>query len=278
MPPIGVAYCSAVTYAAWRWRQRRRARSASTAATHAVEGDATRPRERAETINAPAVAESLVREMENSAWVVMYMMYAFCSRSLLEIFPCIKIGDDEYSITRLRLDLSVDCSSEQHAAYHTASVVLTVLTCAGVPLALLARLFVFRNQLDSVEAHARLGFLYEGYHANRYGWEVTVLARKLLIAVISVFYGEDEYNQLVLVLLVTCVGWAMQMIFKVRARSLPASPPTPASQRASSSLTARAALPCRATPERGSPPPRWPAAALRSRTSQASSIASRLWR
>lgn len=93
----------------------------------------------------------------------------------------------------LREDLSIACYEQDHLLWMLGlgqpAMLLRVL---GFPIAKVHALYTRRQRLDAEKTHATYGFLYNGFKPGSYRWEVVVDARKILIAAISGFIGNER--------------------------------------------------------------------------------------
>ena len=67
----------------------------------------------------------------------------------------------------------------------------------GLPLAMSVCLYLYRKSLDKTSTRHLFGFLYNGYEADYFWWEVWVIVRKSLVMLMAVvMVRKDEYNYL----------------------------------------------------------------------------------
>jgi hypothetical protein len=80
------------------------------------------------------------------------------------------------------------------------------------PAGALIFLVRYRKMLDNVDIRVRFGFLYTGYHAQKYYWEFVILYRKVLIITFSVFLATVSVSvQALSAMLIFIVAFMMQM-------------------------------------------------------------------
>jgi hypothetical protein len=80
------------------------------------------------------------------------------------------------------------------------------------PAGALIFLVRYRKMLDNVDIRVRFGFLYTGYHAQKYYWEFVILYRKVLIITFSVFLATVSVSiQVLSVLMLLIMAFIMQM-------------------------------------------------------------------
>ena len=63
----------------------------------------------------------------------------------------------------------------------------TKLIGIGIPFVTGVTLVMKRNELHKIDTKTTFGFLYNGYRAKAYFWEIVVMLRKIVIIFIQVF-------------------------------------------------------------------------------------------
>ena len=87
----------------------------------------------------------------------------------------------------LEADFNVECWTEDHTSWIPVGAVLLVFYAVGIPVLGLGLLFYAHfNGID--EWRNVLGFLFNGFKPNLFYWEIVIMVRKLLFAVISVVF------------------------------------------------------------------------------------------
>ena len=113
----------------------------------------------------------------------------------------------------LREDLAMVCYEHEHLIWALGVALPAILLwVVGFPIAKVLALYTRRHRLDDEHTHATYGFLYNGFKPGFYWWEVVVDARKILIAAISVFIGNERiYVKTILIVLLCFVFFALQV-------------------------------------------------------------------
>eukprot|EP00803_Ostreobium_quekettii_P002833 evm.model.scf_805.2 EVM.evm.TU.scf_805.2 scf_805:24520-29646(+) len=140
-------------------------------------------------------ASYLIRRWHVSALVVFYFFYIQITRNMVVVFDCqIADGDGEpekYAIARDRYwvqDTDRVCWRGSHLALTLALAIPVLLfVTVGFPFALVVSLTHNEKKLETTECVRTQGFLYWSYRPGSRYWEVVIMARKALVACISVF-------------------------------------------------------------------------------------------
>jgi hypothetical protein len=113
----------------------------------------------------------------------------------------------------LREDLAMVCYEHEHLIWALGVALPAILLwVVGFPIAKVLALYTRRQRLEDEHTHATYGFLYNGYKPGFYWWEFVVDTRKILMAAISVFIGDERiYVKTILVVLLCLVSFALQV-------------------------------------------------------------------
>ncbi len=113
----------------------------------------------------------------------------------------------------LREDLAMVCYEHEHLIWALGVALPAILLwVVGFPIAKVLALYTRRHKLEDEHTHATYGFLYNGFQPGFYWWEFVVDARKILMAAISVFIGDERiYVKTILVVLLCLVSFALQV-------------------------------------------------------------------
>ena len=114
----------------------------------------------------------------------------------------------------LREDLAMVCYEHEHLVWALGVALPAIfLWVVGFPIAKVLALYTRRQRLENEHTHATYGFLYNGYKPGFYWWEFVVDTRKILMAAISVFIGDERiYVKTILVVLLCFVSFALQVL------------------------------------------------------------------
>ncbi len=113
----------------------------------------------------------------------------------------------------MREDLTMVCYEHEHLIWALGVALPAILLwVVGFPIAKVLALYTRRHRLEDEHTHATYGFLYNGFKPGFYWWEFVVDARKILMAAISVFIGDERiYVKTILVVLLCLVSFALQV-------------------------------------------------------------------
>lgn len=114
-------------------------------------------------------------------------VYCRLTQKMVQIFYCVplelKKGRDWYWAE----DTDIECYSIPHRYLAIfAGIPLLLFVTAGFPIALFIKLYRRKDRLPTNIVVSRYGHFYQAYHASFAHWDVFVLARKGLLAIISV--------------------------------------------------------------------------------------------
>ena len=113
----------------------------------------------------------------------------------------------------LREDLATVCYEQEHSIWALGvALPAMLLWVVGFPIVKVHALYMRRYRLEDEHTHATYGFLYNGFKPGFYWWEFVVDTRKILMAAISVFIGDERiYVKTILVVLLCLVSFALQV-------------------------------------------------------------------
>ena len=113
----------------------------------------------------------------------------------------------------LREDLAMVCYEHEQMLWALGVAVPAILLwVVGFPIAKVHALYTRRHRLEDQHTHATYGCLYNGFKPGFCWWEFVVDTRKILMAAISVFIGDERiYVKTILVVLLCLVSFALQV-------------------------------------------------------------------
>jgi len=145
--------------------------------------------------------------------ILLFTVHPDITKQTFSLFSCKKIGilvDDKFLVN----DFSQRCGTKTHVAY-AVGLGFPMLTfyVFGIPLAGLYLLYLRAKagELDTIETRQRFSFMSKGYKKERYYWETVIMARKIFLVMISVFFSYDEQVQALMALLLTIVAMSFQI-------------------------------------------------------------------
>ena len=138
---------------------------------------------------------SIRSRLINICVIVMYLMWSWCSLTILQvIFDCTDKGD---GIKRLAFDLEQICYTRQHRTFlYFAAIPGFIVYVVGAPCVCALILWRVRNHLGDPEVLARYGFLLAGYRKERFYWEMIIMLRRFCVVLAAVALDEMLLLQL----------------------------------------------------------------------------------
>ena len=92
---------------------------------------------------------------------------------------------------------------------------MIVIFTIGMPVAMYAYLAHYyrahNSNLMATNLYSKFGFLYEGYHPNRFWWEGVTLVRRMLLLITVLFGDSDAMAQSCAVLAIIVIFLLMQV-------------------------------------------------------------------
>jgi hypothetical protein len=136
--------------------------------------------------------------------VCLFLIHPLITQQGFYMLSCKSLGtdDDKYLIA----DLSQKCYTAKHYTWLLlVGIPMLMLFTVGIPVSAFYLLRANEAKLQSDEqTRMRLSFLYNGYEQKWYWWELVVVARKVLLVSLAVFFSDAPHVQsLLAVLLVT---------------------------------------------------------------------------
>lgn len=143
-------------------------------------------------------ASYLLRHVCVTVLSVFYVFYINITENAVKIFNCTSIDDGckyddrkECTSENQRYwveDTDVMCWRQGHFILMIiVGIPMLMLVSLGLPLWLWTTLRVSRNYLDDAKVLGIYGFLYQSYTSESVYWEIVILLRKALLAIISVY-------------------------------------------------------------------------------------------
>ena len=147
------------------------------------------------SLNNLSFSSSLSSRLINICVIVMYLMWSWCSLTILQvIFDCTDKGD---GIKRLAFDLEQHCYTGNHQTFlFMAAIPGFIVYVIGAPVYLSLILWRVRHRLGDQEVLARYGFLLAGYRRERYYWEMIIMLRRFCVVLAAVALDEMLLLQL----------------------------------------------------------------------------------
>ena len=134
---------------------------------------------------------------------ILFLIYPSESSTILRLYICKDIDGTGYLLT----DVRVQCYTDTWHIYTLASIPLILLYPVGIPVFFYTLLRTNRNQLHDKRIQAQLGFLYAGYTAECWWFELADTVHKLFVTSILAFFPRVAQLPIgmVAVILYTCL-------------------------------------------------------------------------
>ena len=118
--------------------------------------------------------------------LLWYLEFQSIVGKLATLFTCVPLGEKAYLV----LDPEVVCWEGDHMVFSAFGMVAAVVYVLGMPVA--GYLGLRRADRGSMEAREKFGILYDGYNEECWWWEVTVVARKVVVIMIGAFWTAES--------------------------------------------------------------------------------------
>lgn len=157
--------------------------------------------------------KKVITPLTTSIVVVLFLIHPGISNMSLSIFNCYEINDGEFWNVNA---FDIQCYTKDYARdYYAIFILGLLLWTIGMPVVAYAILRKNKKELDVPEIKAKYGFLYHGYHSNRYYWEFVIMLRKILIINISLLLRYSTVSlQIIFVLLILIGALVLNLHYK----------------------------------------------------------------
>eukprot|EP00741_Cyanophora_paradoxa_P003800 tig00000718_g3694.t1 len=131
-----------------------------------------------------------------SVVVTLYLIHPQITQKMFKLFSCRDLGG---GASFLQQDMKVDCNTLEFKVWQWGLGAPAIVVYGfGIPLGTFFILFRNRNRLNDPAIKRKFSFLYRGYEQRCWYWEIVVIIRKLLIAlVVSVLDGRPQIQGLI---------------------------------------------------------------------------------
>lgn len=150
--------------------------------------------------NVATGASLRLRFLSNST-ALLFFVYAIVSRTVISAHGCRPIN----GVPRLMADMSVDCSTDAHAAVSAVAWLGIVVWVIGIPAASVYVVYLYRKRLDRPYIASSLSFLVNAYRIPY--WEAVVKLRVVLVICASVYVPDP------IIAVVTATGVVSMALF-----------------------------------------------------------------
>eukprot|EP00004_Rigifila_ramosa_P021075 TRINITY_DN5544_c0_g1_i1.p1 TRINITY_DN5544_c0_g1~~TRINITY_DN5544_c0_g1_i1.p1 ORF type:complete len:1867 (-),score=363.84 TRINITY_DN5544_c0_g1_i1:44-5644(-) len=118
---------------------------------------------------------------------VLYILHPSILNEVVAFFNCVKVGSRSY----LQSDMSVSCDTTTYMSWRILTIVYLVVYCIGAVLFVVGLLWRRREQFfaQDKELLRRFQFLTSGYLPQFFYWEALLMAQKLVLVLIAVFFS-----------------------------------------------------------------------------------------
>jgi predicted outer membrane repeat protein len=143
----------------------------------------------------PISIESMKITLVTAVVVVLFFVLPTITQQAFGMLSCIKLGvsaDDYYIVD----NMDEQCWGSQHMFYlGLVCLPMILLYVFGIPLFSFRILWLSRFALHTAEVKQYFFFLYTGYESEYWFWEYTIVARKIVLVAISVFFQTNVQLQ-----------------------------------------------------------------------------------
>ncbi|CAG9330615.1 unnamed protein product [Blepharisma stoltei] len=149
---------------------------------------------------------SFKNDLTSTIVILLFLYHPNLVKSMFAMFSCREIEEGEYWLID---NLDIRCWDDRHIFYSVTVAAPSILVW-GIGIPTLSLYFLWRNKrrLDSISVRLQFGFLFNGYKAKSYYWELVILYRKILIVCCSVFLANISTSiqaLTIMMLLLFCV-------------------------------------------------------------------------
>ncbi len=149
-----------------------------------------------------------------SVCLVLFIIHPSLTLATFRMMRCVNLGDDVSSF--LLADLSQRCYHGAHLRYFALTTLpMLIFYVIGIPA--LGFFLLFRNQhklRNDARVQLKYAFLFAGYKDDRYYWEVVIMARKVVLVTVAVFFSDVIHIQALLVILLVVMAIISHLIFQ----------------------------------------------------------------
>jgi len=114
----------------------------------------------------------------------LFLIYPGVSADVLGMLVCKDINGTSY----LLADFSIHCGSPEWLTYIGPTIAMIFIYPIGVPAFFFAMLWRYRHRLEESGVRLQLGFLYAGYNADIWWFEMVDMANKLILTSVLSFF------------------------------------------------------------------------------------------
>ncbi|KAL4486660.1 hypothetical protein ABPG73_003964 [Tetrahymena malaccensis] len=135
----------------------------------------------------------------NGVFFLMIFLQPNIVSSLISIVSCKNIDGISY----IKSDSNYQCYTQEHIKYCLLILLPTlILWVFIIPLFILSRLIIQRNNLECISTRLKFGFLYQEFKSKYFYWEFVKSYKKILLVIIYNFGQDFFYLKSCLMLLV----------------------------------------------------------------------------
>jgi hypothetical protein len=108
------------------------------------------------------------RQFWKLLFYVLFLVYPYCSSTVLRTFVCKKIEGIDY----LQADFSLTCYNGDWNYWAKIAGAMVFVYPIGIPAFFMFMMLRYRGRLDEIGVRAELGFLYDAYTRDMWWWEM----------------------------------------------------------------------------------------------------------
>jgi len=126
--------------------------------------------------------------------VIIYVLQPGIIKIMFELFNCKNYGTEEDPKYYLAYDVNVECWKPEHLAWSLCIAIPTLIVGLFIPFGILSYWTRDKDMKASQKIQKVYAFIFKSYQNNALFWEKTILVRKVLLILISVFV-TSQYLQ-----------------------------------------------------------------------------------
>ena len=134
----------------------------------------------------------MLRKFVLSLFVCLFFFSPHLTKRAFELWACESVHNER----RLFVDLDIVCDTSLSAylPWYVLAWFTVLIGVVGIPLVALVELLLYRQYTRLFHTRHLLGFLFLGYEARFYWWEILVIYRKALVYAVVVSLQTENLN------------------------------------------------------------------------------------
>ena len=130
----------------------------------------------------------LKNELVATMIILFFLIHPTVTRFMFSVFSCKEILEGEFWLNE---SLDVRCWDGEHTFYALVVALPSIIVwVVGTPALIFAVMLKRRRYLTNFDNKTRFGFVFNGYRLSEFYWEFVVMARKVVVISLAVFFSE----------------------------------------------------------------------------------------